>query len=144
MLPTGRKYLQRTYLIKETFKTYKRFSFILLRCNWFTILLVSTVYQRNSVIYNWYIHIYNWYTVCVCVCVCIHIKLWQAYVCSLWLRVCFYFVGKFVYVPFSTPCGSDILLHLSFSFGLTSLSLIMSRSSHVAAMALFHSFFTAE
>ena len=62
---------------------------------------------------------------------------WRPSVCSLSLWVCLCFVDKFICVIFSIPHINDIIWYLSFSFWL---SMIISRSIHVAQMALFYSY----
>ena len=55
---------------------------------------------------------------------------WQLHVCSLFLCVCF--TDKFICVIFYIPHISDITgINLSFSFWLTSLGMIISRSVSV-------------
>ena len=60
----------------------------------------------------------------------------------LWLWVCF--KDKFVCVMFQVLRISDIIWYLSFSFWLSSLSMIISRSIHVAANGIISFFFMSE
>ena len=46
----------------------------------------------------------------------------------------------YLYHFFYTPHINDIICHLSFSFCLFSLSMTVSRSIHIAANGIFHSF----
>ena len=63
---------------------------------------------------------------------------------SLCLWIYFYFVGKFICVIFYIPHISDIIWHLSFFSWLTSLSMMISRSIHVAENGIILFFFMAE
>ena len=62
----------------------------------------------------------------------------QPQVCSFYPWVCFCFVDMFICVIIQIPHISDIMWYLSFTFWLTSQSMIMSRST--LQMALSHSF----
>ena len=63
---------------------------------------------------------------------------WQPQVRSLHLWVCFCFVNMFICVIFQIPHKSDSILFL------TSLSMIISRSIHVASNDIISSFLMAE
>ena len=57
--------------------------------------------------------------------------------------LCFCFIDKFICVIFQIQCLSGIM-YLSFSFWLTSLSMIISRSIHIAASGIISFFLMAE
>ena len=63
---------------------------------------------------------------------------WQPQVCSLCLTVCCIF--RFICVILYIPHMSNIMWYFSFSFWLTSLSMIISSCIHVAANGIFPSF----
>jgi len=57
------------------------------------------------------------------------------HVCEF-VSVCFWFINKFICIILWTPHVSDII-YLSFSFWLTSLSMITSRSTHISENGIF-------
>ena len=65
---------------------------------------------------------------------------WQPQVWSLW--VCSCFIDKFFCVTSQISHISDIIWYLSFSFWLTSLSMIISSCIHVAANHIISFFFS--
>ena len=68
---------------------------------------------------------------------------WQPSVCSLCPWFCFCFIDKFICVIFQIPHISDIIWYLSFSFWLTSLSMIICSCIHVAVNGIISFLFMA-
>ena len=58
---------------------------------------------------------------------------WQPQIYSLCLCICFCFVDRLICAMFQIPFVSDTVWHLSFSFKLTSLSMIISNCILVAS-----------
>ena len=69
---------------------------------------------------------------------------WRPKVFSLCLRVCFFFMDKFMCVILQIPHASDIAQYLSFYFWFTSLGMRISRFICVAANGIISFFFMAE
>ena len=69
---------------------------------------------------------------------------WQPQVCSLCPWFCFCFIDRFICVIVEILHISDIIWHLSFSFWLISLSMIISSCIHVATNGIILLFFMAE
>ena len=92
--------------------------------------------------------VYAWYSSCVAANPklpiypsSIPLPLWQAQACSLRLWVCFCLANKFICVTVQILHISDIIGHLPFSFWFISLSMIISRSTHVTANGIISFFF---
>ena len=65
---------------------------------------------------------------------------WKPQIFSLGLWVCFCFIVRIISALFQIPHINDTIWHLSFSFWLTSLGMIISSCIHVAKNGYIYSF----
>ena len=112
-------------------------SFIIGYWIWFPVLCGRTLLFIQSIYKSLHLLAPNSYSICPPTT-----PLWPLGAWSLRLRICFCLVDTFICVTFQIPPGSDIVWHLS--FGLTSLSMVISSCIHVAAHGIISFFLIAE